>query len=661
MMEIKQKIEQLRKQIEQANYNYYTLDNPKISDEQYDGMMRELIQLEKDNPSYFSEHSPTQKVGGLILDKFDKITHEVPMMSLNNAFDSNELKQFYERINKEHHNLEYVTELKIDGLAISLFYENGLFIRAVTRGDGLIGEDVTNNVRTIKTLPLKLREAISLEVRGEIFITRSSFNKINEERIKENEAVFANPRNMASGTLRQLDSSVVRKRNLDLFTYHLITPIEGVTSQSDALIKLKELGFKVNDNFNVVKNFDDMIQSINKFDEVRSSLDYETDGVVVKVNNFNLQSELGFTARYPKWAIAYKFVGEQAETQVKDILYTVGRTGAITPVAILEPVMLSGSVVSKATLHNYDNIKNKDVRITDYVLVHKAGEIIPEVIEVVLSKRTNDVEPTMIKNCPACNATLIKEEGKVDHYCPNPNCEGKKVNGIIHYVARGAMNIDSLGEKNIQTLFDLGFLNNIADLYDLESYKTELLKIKGFGIKKVSRFIEAINSSKQRDLSDLIFGLGIKHIGSKTARVLEENFSSLTKLENATFDQLIELDEIGPEIASSIIDYFNNDYNNKIIDRLSTAGVNLVSLRAKTEVIEHPFNNKSFVLTGALTDYTRNEAASLIETLGGKIISSVSKKTDYLLVGENPGSKYVKAKELNINILTEEEFKEYIK
>lgn len=660
-MDINKRIIELRKKIEEANYQYYTLDNPTLSDAQYDALMRELIKLEEENPVYFSEHSPSQKVGGKILDGFLKVTHNVQMMSLNNAFDEGELKQFYTRVNKEFPNINYVTELKIDGLAISLFYENGLFTRAVTRGDGLVGEDVTNNVRTIKSLPLRLKEEVSLEVRGEVFISRTMFEQINKEREKEGHPLFANPRNMASGTLRQLDSSIVRKRNLDLFLYHLVTDNLGVKTQEESLIKLNELGFKVNKNYKVVNSFEEMSNVIKHYDVIRGNLDYETDGVVIKVNDFNIQKELGQTAKYPRWAIAYKFVSEKAETKIEDIIFTVGRTGAITPVALLEPVMLSGSVVSKATLHNFDNIKNKDIRINDYVLVHKAGEIIPEVIEVILNKRTNNDPTIMIKNCPICNALLEKEEDKVDHYCPNPNCEGKKVNGLIHFTSRGAMDIDSMGEKNIQILFDLGFISNIADFYDLNKYENELTKIKGFGVKKVNNFLQAIENSKNNDLNKLLFGLGIKHVGSKIAKVLQDKYENIYKLMDATYEDLIQIDEIGPEIAGSIIDYFSNDYHKDIIKRLIESGVNINTITSNKEVVSHIFNNKSFVLTGSLSSFTRSEAASVIESLGGNIISSVSKKTDYLLLGENPGSKYDKALQLGIEILSEDRFKELIK
>lgn len=657
-MKIELKIKELREKIEEANYQYHTLDKPVISDQQYDALMKELIELEEANPQFKDDHSPTQKIGGKILDGFEKVVHVTPMMSLNNCFNIEELTQFYNRIDKEFNNISYTTELKIDGLAISLFYENGLFIRAVTRGDGLVGEDVTENVKTIRSLPLKLNEPLTIEVRGEVFIKRSVFDALNKDRMLKGEVLFANPRNMASGTLRQLNPKIVRERKLDLFVYFLVTPVEGINHQNKALDKLKKLGFKVNNYYKVVNNLTELNNVISEYDKIRKQLDYETDGVVVKVNDFNIQEELGFTARYPRWAIAYKFASEQAETKVNDIVFQVGRTGAITPVANLEPVMLSGSLVSRATLHNYDYISEKDVRVGDYVIVHKAGEIIPEVIEVVMEKRTNQVKTEMITNCPICETKLEKEEPKVDYFCPNPSCPAKTVNSIIHFVSRGAMNIDTLGEKNIKQLYDLGYLPNIQSIYSLTDHYDELIKIKGFGKRKVSKLLEAVEESKKMSLSNLLFGLGIKHVGSKMAQTLANHFSNIDNLLNTNYDELINLEAVGPEIANSVINYINEPNNVELINTLKESGVNMEEEKIKVDNT-HQFNGKTFVLTGSLQTFTRREAATLIESLGGKITSSVSKNTDYVLVGDSPGSKYEKAVSLNITILTEEEFKEY--
>jgi DNA ligase (NAD+) len=654
-MNYKQRIEELTQIINQANYDYHTLDQPTITDYEYDQLLKELVDLENKYPEYKLQNSPTDKVGGVVLDSFEKVTHQIPMMSLSNVFDEEELSAFDERIRKVTDQYTYLSELKIDGLAVSIRYENGKFVRAATRGNGQVGEDISENVKTIKSLPLTLNENIDIEVRGEIFMPHKSFNKLNEERMEQDLPLFANPRNAAAGTIRQLDSKVAAKRNLDIFLYQIVRAEDYVSTQAEALELLKKLGFKVNENYKLNQNLKELIDQIHKYDDLRKKLNYETDGVVIKINEFDLHESIGYTAKYPKWATAYKFKAEQQTTLLKDITFQIGRTGVVTPVAELEPVFISGSKVSRATLHNEDYIKAKDIRINDMVIVHKAGEIIPEVVEVDMASRKEQKPFEMIDTCPVCHEPLERKTGEADYFCTNDGCPGKHINSLIHFSSRVAMDIDTLGEKVVETLHELGFLNTIADIYTLKNHENDLKGLPGFADKKVEKLLNAIEDSKKQSFDKLIFGLGIKHVGAKVAKVLVSNYPSMEQLKSATYDDLININEIGEMIAQSIVNYFEKPENIELICKLESYGLNMSYETAK--VIDHEFNGKTFVLTGKLENYTRDEAQDIIEKLGGKVSSSVSKKTDYVLAGSDAGSKLQKAKDLEVTVLDEAAFK----
>ncbi|HBT59577.1 MAG TPA: DNA ligase [Acholeplasmataceae bacterium] len=658
---IRKRMIELEQIIDQANYDYHTLDQPTMSDRTYDELLKELIELEQQYPQYKSLHSPTSKVGGLVLDGFKKVVHDQPMMSLSNAFDQSDLSEFYERLKKTTEQFDLTTELKIDGLAINIKYEQGIFKSASTRGDGLIGEDVTENVKTIKSLPNRLKEPVTLEVRGEVFMPYKSFLKANEEREQQAEAPFKNPRNAAAGTLRQLDSSVVSKRGLDVFLYTLVKPESyGISTQKETLDYLRKLGLKVNPHEAIISSFEALVAKIEAYDKLRKELSYDTDGVVIKVNQLALYDEIGYTAKYPKWAIAYKFSPEEVETRLKAITYQVGRTGVITPVAELEPVLISGSMVSRATLHNEEFIKQLDIELNDVVVVRKAGEIIPEVVRPVLEKRKDTTVIHMIDTCPSCQTKLYKDEAFADYYCINPNCDAQQVGKLIHFSSRVAMNIDTLGEKVITQLYDIGLLKDIKDIYLLKEHKDALLKLERMGEKKIENLLFAIEESKTRELDKLIFGLGIRHVGQKVAKTLVKEFGSLKALSVASYDQLVQINEVGDRIASSLVTYFSTDYAKELIDFFEAAGLTLTSDKPLIKYNEN-FNGKTFVLTGKLEIYTREEATLLIESLGGKVSSSVSKKTDYVLAGSDAGSKLDKARTLGINVLDEVSFKEMSK
>lgn len=658
-MDIKTKILDLRKQINQANYQYHTLDQPVISDFEYDKLLSELIALETKYPEYYDSNSPSLKVGGIVLDEFKKVAHTEPMMSLSNAFNFDELKTFYERINKDFPNLAYTSELKIDGLAVSIIYENGQFVRAVTRGNGSVGEDVTLNVKTIKSLPLVLKEDVSIEVRGEIFMPHQEFARINEERLSRDESVFANPRNAAAGTIRQLDSSVAASRGLDIFLYTIVNPTNYVNSQSEVLEYLKTLGFKTNQYYRINNSIDELIKTINEYDNLRKELKYDTDGVVIKVNDLTLYDEIGYTVKSPKWAIAYKFAPEEALTKLLDITFQVGRTGVITPVANLEPVFISGSLVARATLHNEDYIKDRDIRVGDFVYIRKAGEIIPEVLRVELAKRVNQVPFEMIKTCPACNSLLERKDGEADFYCYNMNCPPRNINSLAHFASRNAMNIEGLGIKVVETFNEYGFLNSITDIYELNKYYDELITIPGFGKKSIDKLLTAINNSKTSAADKLLFALGIKNVGAKVATTLLNTYGSIESLKEATLEELVQIDEIGEVIAKSVIDYFSEAYNLETLNKLKGFGLNFTY--DKVVVLEHEFNGLRVVVTGSFTNFSRKELTKKLETLGAKVSSSVSKNTDIVVVGSDAGSKYDKARELKITILNEEELLEKIK
>jgi DNA ligase (NAD+) len=640
--------------VNEADYNYHTLDNPTITDQEYDSYLNELIEIENNHQDWIVENSPTHHAGGKILEGFEKAEHKIPMMSISDVFSESELISFDERIKKEGVTPEYMCELKIDGLSVSLLYEKGILVRAATRGDGLVGENVTNNVKTIKVIPLKLKKDIDIEVRGEIFMSKATLKKINEQRKKENLPLLQNTRNAAAGSIRQLDSKIAASRKLDNFIYHLPNPEDyGISKHSDAVEYMHELGFKINPNNKLVKNINEVIEYIEDKAKIRDSLGYDIDGVVIKVNSIKDQKKLGYTAKYPKWCVAYKFPAEEVLTKLKDIIFTVGRTGQITPNAVLEPVIVAGSKVSRATLHNADYIKGKDLRIGDIISIHKAGDVIPEVGEVILERRKETQEFIMIDKCPMCN-TKLEKKGGVDFYCPNNNCPSRKIESLIHFASRNAMNIDGLGEKIVEDFYNFGFIKDISDIYSLKHHKDDLIRLEGYGEKSVNSLIEAIEKSKENSLERLIFGLGIPNVGSKTAKTLSEHYKNLTFIEEATVEELTKINDIGNIIAQSIVEYFQNEDNIKILLNLKEIGLNTKYL-GKEKQLDENFYNKTFVLTGTLDKLTREEASIRIEELGGKTSTSVSKKTSVVVAGHDAGSKLIKANELGITIWNEEE------
>lgn len=645
--------------INEADYNYHTLDNPTITDQEYDKYLRELFEIEEAHPDWVREDSPTQHAGGKIIEGFEKVTHKIPMMSLSDVFSESELIAFDERIKKEGVNPEYMCELKIDGLSVSLLYEKGKLVRAATRGDGTIGEDITHNVKTIKVIPLKLKEEVDIEVRGEIFMNKKTLEELNKKRKAKNQPLLQNCRNAAAGSIRQLDSKVAAERKLDNFIYHLPNPLDyDLHTHSEAIDYMKKLGFKTNPNNKLVKSINEVIEFIEEKGTIRANLPYDIDGVVIKVNNINDQQKLGYTAKYPKWATAYKFPAVEVLTKLTDIIFTVGRTGQITPNAVLDPVIVAGSTISRATLHNEDYVREKGLKIGDIVSIRKAGDVIPEVVEAKIERRTGtEKDFVMIRECPMCNSPLVKKEGQVDYYCPNEKCPARHIEGLIHFVSRDAMNIDGLGDRIIEDFYNFGFIGNIADIYSLKEHEKDLIRMEGYGEKSVSNMLEAIEKSKENSLEKLIFALGIPHVGAKTAKILASKFTTMENLENASIEDLVSIPDIGEIIAKSVISYFQTNHHKAIVSELKDFGINMNYLGQKTEEREE-FTGKSFVLTGSLQIYTRDEAKEKIESLGGKTVESVSKKTSVVIVGANPGSKYRKAQDLGIEIWTEEEFRE---
>ena len=658
-MEPKNRIEELVKLLNEANYNYYVLDNPTISDQEYDKYLRELINLEEKYPELVLLDSPTKRVGGEVLDKFVKITHKIPMLSLGNVFNEEEVRDFDNKIRKVGINPEYVCELKIDGLSVSLVYENGVLKSGATRGDGVIGEDITHNVKTIKVIPLKLNQEIDIEVRGEIYMDKETLTKINKERIESGLTPLQNVRNAAAGSIRQLDSKVAAKRNLNNFIYHLPNPLDyEITKHSDALDFMRSLGFKVNPANKICKSIDEVIEFINEYTEKREELPYEIDGVVIKVNDIEEQQELGFTAKYPKWATAYKFPANDVLTKLTDIIFTVGRTGQITPNAVLEPVLVMGSTVSRATLHNEDFVNNLGLMIGDIVEVHKAGDVIPEVKGTKIERRTGKELPfVMITECPICGTGLIKKLGQVDYYCPNNACPARGIEGLIHFASRDAMNIDGLGDEIIERFYNEGFLKEITDFYHLKEHKDEILMLEGFGQKSFDNMINAIENSKKNSLEKLLFGLGVSGVGSKTAKLLASTYETIDNLMNAEVEELLTIKDIGDILARNIYDYFK--VNRNLIDKLKMLDINMKYLGVKKKINEN-ITNKKFVMTGTISFMGRDEIKRIIEEYSGTFTDSVSKKTDVVIVGESPGSKYDKAKELDIAIINEDDFNNMI-
>lgn len=661
-MEIKERMDYLVDVINEANYNYHVLDNPTITDQEYDKYLRELYMLEEKYPDFIREDSPTKKIGGEVIDGFKKIVHEKPMMSLSNVFNEEEVRSFDERIKKEGIIPQYVCELKIDGLSVSLKYQKGKLVSAATRGDGITGEDITHNAKTIKTIPLKIKEPIDIEVRGEIYMSKKTLSKLNEEKQKKGEPLFKNARNAAAGSIRQLNSKITAQRNLDTFMYQLPNPEDfNIKTHYEALEFIKKLGFKTNPNNKIVSNIDEVIEFIKEKTKIRDTLPYDIDGIVIKVNDIKEQLDLGFTARYPKWATAYKFPAELAYTKLKDIIFTVGRTGQVTPNAILEPVIVMGSLISKTTLHNEDYVKEKEIMIGDTVAIKKAGDVIPEVVNVLKERRTgNELPFKMIENCPICGSKLTRAQNESAYYCHNVNCDAKHIEGLIHYASRNAMNIEGFGESIIEDFYNMGYLKRIYDYYTLYKYKEELMTLEGFGEKSIIKLLSSIEKSKENSLERLLFALGIRHVGEKTAKILAKKYQNIDSLMNSNYEELSKINDIGDIIAKSIVNYFQNPENIEIINKLKEYNVNMNYTNNNYQEKDE-FLNKTFVLTGTLSKITREEATRLIENYGGKVSNSVSSKTTVVIVGENPGSKYDKARSLGITIWQEEEFLEKMK
>ena len=659
-MNIEKRMDELIGIINKASYEYYVLDTPTITDQEYDDAYTELQRLENKYPELKREDSPTNRVGGEAIDKFQKVTHRSPMLSFDDIFNEEEIMLFDERIKKTVSKPEYTLEPKMDGLSGSLIYENGVLVRAATRGDGITGEDITINVKTIKSVPLRLTKDINIEVRGEIYMSKKSFNKANIERQKNNEKEFANPRNAAAGSVRQLDSKITAKRDLDFMAYFIPNPEDyGITKQEESISFLKELGFVTNIKLNgLAKNSKDIINYVHDLNTKRESLPYEIDGVVIKVDSLEDEKKLGMTSRVPRWGIAYKFPAVEVLTTLKEIKFTVGRTGKITPNAIFNPVHVDGSLVSKATLHNEDYCIEKDVRVGDTISVRKAGDVIPEVVEVKLERRKEESIPfKMIEECPICGTKLIKKDAM--HFCPNEDCGARKIEGLEHFVSRDAMYIDGFGERIIEDFYNEGFLTKIEDFYHLYKHKDELMTMEGFGEKSVNNLLDAITNSKNNSLERLIFGLGIRHVGKKTAKILANYFGEMDKLMKADYDLLSNIPDIGDIIAKSIIDYFSKEENIKLINNLKNLNVNMEYTGTKVDTSNDKINGKTFVITGTLSE-SRDAYKEKLESLGANVTGSVTSKTDYVLVGENPGSKYDKAISLGITILNEEDYKKMI-
>lgn len=644
--------------LNKANVEYYVNDNPTLSDNEYDSLMDELIKLEEKYPQLKQSNSPTTKVGNEVIAAFNKVTHPTPMFSLADVFNEDEVRDFDAKVRKEVSNPEYVCELKMDGLAVSLIYKDGKFVSAATRGNGVIGEDITHNVRTIKKLPLTLHKKVDLEVRGEIYMNKKVFNELNEKRKQENLNLFQNPRNAAAGSIRQLDSSITKERQLDIVLYHL--PNTTLKKHSETIELLKECGLPTNPNNKICKNIDEIMDYIHYWTKHRPELPYEIDGIVIKVNDLAMQKTLGYTVKYPKWAVAYKFPAETVITRLDDIVCTVGRTGQITPNAVLEPIKVAGSTIRRATLHNYQYISDKDLRIGDYVYLHKAGDVIPEVVGPVKERRVNELEPyVMIDKCPICGAKLEESASKIDLYCPNEHCSARKVNSLIHFISRGCMNIDGLGESIVEDFYNMGIIKDITDIYKLKDKKEELIELEGFGSKSVSNLLISIENSKNNSLENLLNGLGINGIGAKTAKILAKRYETMDNLMNASSEELEQIKDIGSTLSNNISNYFDNPKNRILIHELKDIGINM-EYKGEKIIQDEAFTNKKFVLTGTISFLSRDELKKIIEDRGGEVSGSVSKKTDVVIAGENPGSKYDKAKSLNIPIWDEVSLRNYL-
>jgi len=661
-----ERVEELRRQIREHDYRYYVLAEPIISDFEYDMLMRELIELERQYPELVTPDSPTQRVGGAPTKEFPTVMHPVPMLSLNNAFTIEEIRDFDRRVAEllEGEKYRYVAELKFDGVAVRLKYENGILVLGATRGDGVQGDDITNNIKTIRSIPLRLinpdEKFLNIEVRGEVYMNKVDFEKLNEERERLGEKIFANPRNATAGTLKLQDPKLVAQRPLRFFAYYLMAEGVELESHYENLQILKRLGFPVCEHVKLCESIDEVIEFWRYWEERRDELPYEIDGIVVKVDSIRQQEILGAIAKSPRWAIAFKFTPRQAQTKLLGITLQVGRVGTITPVAELQPVPLGGVIITRATLHNEDYIKEKDIRVGDTVIVERSGEVIPKIVGVVLEKRPPDAVPFVFpKNCPVCGGPIERPAGEANYYCENPECPAQVRARIEHFASRGAMDIEGLGEAIVDKLVTLGFLKNYADIYDLHKHKAKLVRIEGFGEKSVQNLLNSIENSKKQPFHRVLYALGIRYVGSETAKLLADAFGSIDKLMNASVEQISSVYGIGPRIAESVYKFFHDERNLELIKRLKEAGLNFEV--KPEEKAKKKLAGKTFVFTGTLKNFTREEAKEKVEELGGKVSNSVSRKTDYVVVGENPGSKYDKARQLGVKIITEEEFLELIK
>ena len=661
-----ERLDELKQRLHELSYAYYVLDNPVAEDGEYDALYAELVTIETAHPELVTEDSPTQRIGGVVLDKFEKVPHDVPMLSMGDVFNEEEIRQFDQRVRKELEvdQVDYTVELKIDGLALSLKFEEGRLVQGATRGNGTIGENITANVKTIRSVPLKLREPLTIEIRGEAYMPKRSFAKLNESREEEGLALFANPRNAAAGSLRQLDTKIAASRNLDTFLYAVANPsVLNVERHSEMLAAIEKIGCHVNNEFKVVHSIEGVMEYIAKWTEKRNQLPYDIDGIVIKVDRFDYQRQLGATVKVPRWMIAYKFPAEEQSTRLIDIELSIGRTGVVTPTAILNPVQLAGTTVQRASLHNADYINGKDIRLNDEVIVKKAGDIIPEVVRVLIEKRPADSEPyVMPTHCPSCESELVRLDDEVALRCINPKCGAQIREGLIHFASRNAMNIEGLGDKVVSQLHEHHLIADVADLYKLKM--EDLLPLERMGEKSATKLLAAIETSKANSLEMLLFGLGIRHVGAKAAKSLAQHFGEIEALQTATVEELISIDDVGGIMADSIVTYFSNPQVVELIEELRQVNVNLTytgpSLANKS-ADELVFNGQTVVLTGKLEHMTRNEAQLLIESLGGKVTGSVSKKTDVVVAGTDAGSKRTKAESLQIPIWPEADLRVYLK
>ena len=654
------RITELREIVNRLSYEYYVLDHPSVDDREYDRYYQELLQLEEAFPQFADANSPTQRVGGTVLEGFSKVTHKRMMLSLGNAYNLEDLEAFDQRVRNEVEHPRYVCELKIDGLAMSILYQNGRFVQAVTRGDGTVGEDVSANVKTIKSIPMNIDMSGEVELRGEVYMPKRSFEQLNEQRAQNGEDLFANPRNAAAGSIRQLDSAIAASRRLDAFWYYFVNASEyGILTHHEAMDKMDQLHIRTNQERQLCENIQQVWEYIQTMSEKRNSLPYEIDGIVIKLDQLSDQEHMGYTVKTPRWAIAYKFPAEEVSTKLLNIVLTVGRTGRITPNAVLEPVRVSGTSVSAATLHNEDMIKQKDVRINDTVIIRKAGDIIPEVVRSLSEKRDGTQAPYVFpSNCPICDSKLVRFPDEAAHYCINQDCPARVVESMIHFASRDAMDIDTLGDKKIEYFHKHGFLNTIEDIYHLHERKDELLELEGFQEKSVQKLFDAIEASKTKPLEDLIFGLGIRQVGKKAAKLLAKRYLQIDALMEADEEALTALKDIGEITAKSVVAFFAEERNQRLIAHLRSLGLNMTT--EKDTALESSFTGKTVVLTGTLTQLTRKEAKAILERLGANVSGSVSAKTDLVIYGEAAGSKLTKAQQLNVATMNEATFMEEV-